>query len=217
MTLAVVPAAGQSLSPPISARERGPPPAATDTPDLSDVPELVIFGDRRSIVTDVDPLATFDIAAIAATGATTIAEFLRAIRGVTQSADGSDPIFLLNGQRTSGYQDIGTLPPEAIEKVEVLPEPVALRFGYPPTRRVLNFITKRRFRQTELRGAGGIATRGAGSTRTANLGLTRLHDDSRLTAAIEYRHTDAIFQSDRAIALDPAILFDGVGNVTGAG
>ena len=43
---------------------------------------------------------------------------------------------LLNGQRTSGYQDIGSLPPEAIDKVEVLPEPAALKFGYPPSRRI---------------------------------------------------------------------------------
>ncbi len=228
--LALAPAGGQSLpgqdltpalpgsaalEPARPIAESAPQPTATDAPDLSDVPELIVIGDRRSIVTDVDPLATFDLRAIAATGATTVTELLRAIRGVTQSADGSDPIFLLNGQRTSGYQDIGTLPPEAIEKVEVMPEPVALRFGYPPSRRVVNFITKRRFRQTEVRGAGAIATRGAGSTGKANLGLTRLHDNTRLTVALEYRHTDPIFQSDRAIALDPAIPFDALGNVTG--
>jgi hypothetical protein len=76
-------------------------------------------------------------------------------------------IFLLNGQRTSGYQDIGSLPPEAIDKVEVLPEPAALKFGYPPSRRVVNFITKRRFSQTEARATFGAAMDGVISPTTA--------------------------------------------------
>lgn len=178
-------------------------------------PDVIVRGDRRSIAGTLDPLATLDSAMISATGAATIEELLRTIRGLTQSADGSDPIFLLNGQRTSGYTEIGTLPPEAIEKVEVMPEQAALKFGYPPTHRVLNFITKRRFQQTEARATAGTATRGGGGTETANLGLTRLRNDGRLTLALEYRHTDRIPQSDRDIAPDPDILFDAVGNVVG--
>ena len=68
------------------------------------------------------PMATLDQNAIAATGATTMGELLQRIKPLTQSADGSDPIFLLNGQRTSGYEEIASLPPEALDKVEVLPE-----------------------------------------------------------------------------------------------
>jgi hypothetical protein len=179
--------------------------------------DLVIWGDRRSIAVDIAPVATLDTQAIAATGASTIADLLRAIRGVTQSANGADPIFLLNGQRTSGYQEIGTLPPEAIEKVEILPEPAALKFGYPPSQRVLNFITKRRFAQLELRGSGGATTAGGGETGTANANLTRFRNDRRLTLALEYRHAEPVFQSDRRLAPDPDLLFDGIGNITGAG
>src|SRR5206468_11439788 len=82
--------------------------------------DIVIVGERRSAVKNVDPLATLDSNAIAATGATTVGELLKVIKPLTQSADGRDPIFLLNGQRTSGYDEIGSLPPEAIDKVEVL-------------------------------------------------------------------------------------------------
>src|SRR5947209_5465180 len=113
---------------------------------------IVIVGERQSVARVAQPVATLDQDAIAATGATTMGQLLQRIRPLTQSADGSDPIFLLNGQRTSGYEEIGSLPPEALDKVEVLPEAAALRFGYPPTRRVLNFIMKRHFRQVEVRG-----------------------------------------------------------------
>ncbi len=86
----------------------------------------MVTGVRGSAVTDVAPIAVLGRDAIDATGASTMAELLQAIRGSTQSADGSDPIFLLNAQRVSGYQEIGSLPPEAIEKIEILPEPAAL-------------------------------------------------------------------------------------------
>jgi iron complex outermembrane receptor protein len=176
--------------------------------------DIVIVGERRSAVKNVDPLATLDSNAIAATGATTVGELLKVIKPLTQSADGRDPIFLLNGQRTSGYEEIGSLPPEAIDKVEVLPEPAALRYGYPPTRRVLNFITKRNFRQFEARGSIGTTTRPGSTTANANLNFTRLHKDSRFTLALESRHTSSLLQSERHILPDPDVLFDGIGNVT---
>ena len=179
--------------------------------------EIVVTGQRGSIARDIAPVATLDVDAIAATGATNMSELLRAIRATTQSADGSDPVFLLNGQRTSGYQDIGSLPPEAIEKVEVLPEPAALKFGYPPTRRVVNFITKRRFGQTEIRGTIGAATDGGSSLNSQNFALTRLHQDRRLTVSMEHRHTGSLLQSARDIDPDPDVLFDSIGNITAFG
>ena len=177
--------------------------------------EIVVVGMRGSAVTDLAPIAELDRNAIDATGASTMAELQQAIRGTTQSADGSDPILLLNAQRVSGYQEIGSLPPEAIEKIEILPEPAALRFGYPPTRRVVNFITKRRFRQIEAKAKAGSTTQWGSATEEADLGITRLRDDGRLTLGLQYRRTDPIYQSDRRILPDPDIPFDGIGNVTG--
>jgi hypothetical protein len=177
--------------------------------------EIRVVGDRRSIARNVVPLASLDESAIAATGATNMSELLRALRPVAQSADGSDPIMLLNGQRMSGYQEIGTLPPEAIEKVEVLPEPAALKFGYPPTRRVMNFITKRRFQQVEVRGTVGTTTRQGSAMQALNLGVTRLSGNGRATFTLERKHTGSLLQSEREILPDPDILFDEIGNVSG--
>lgn len=190
------------------------PPADQITPDER---QIVVTGKRGSAVIDVAPIAEYDADAIAALGAATMGDVLRTIRGATQSADGSEPIYLLNAQRVSGFQEIGSLPPEALEKIEVLPEQTALRFGFPPTRRVINFITKRRFRQIELRGTATALTRGGSTMEAANAGLTRLRDDSRLTLGLEYRHTDPLLQSDRRIAPDPDVPFDALGNITGLG
>lgn len=198
------------------AQQADVPPAAADSDNAPDgETAIVVTGVRGSAVIDLAPLATLSADAIAATGATTMAELLQAIRGTTQAADGAEPIFLLNAQRVSGYPEIGSLPPEAIERVEVLPEQTALRYGYPPTRRVVNFITKARFRQVELRVGAGAATRGGGNTGTARIGTTRLQRGSRLTLGLEARRTDPLFQSDRNIAPDRDIPFDAIGNVTG--
>jgi hypothetical protein len=188
--------------------------AAADPHPKKDDQPIVVTGQRFSVALDLAPVATLDRNAIGATGATTMSELLRIIKPLTQSADGSDPIFLLNGQRTSGYQEIASLPPEAIDKMEVLPEPAALKFGYPPTRRVLNFITKRDFHQLELRGSVGTTTRGGSTSANANLNLTRLRKDSRFTLALESRHTSSLLQSERHLLPDPDILFDGLGNIT---
>ncbi|MES3110060.1 hypothetical protein [Sphingomonas aurantiaca] len=165
--------------------------------------------------TAIQPLATLDAGAITATGATSIDELLRTIRGATQSGDGQEPIFLLNAQRVSGYQDIGNLPPEAIEKVEVFPEPVALQYGYPPTRRIVNFITKRRFRQLSLKQAVGTSTRGGADNANAHVDYTRLQGDGRLTLSLDARHTDALLQERRRVLPDPDVPFDARGNITG--
>lgn len=180
--------------------------------DRDDKEDIIVTGKLE----DIAPVAAFDERAIHATGATTIADLLRTIQGATQSADGSEPIYLLNSQRVANFQEIGSLPPEALQRLDVLPEVAALKFGFPPTRRMLNFITKRHFKQNELRFAARTATAGGTATETANLGFTRLKDDRRITLGLEYRHTDPLFRSDRNIAPDPDISFDALGNVRGA-
>ena len=189
--------------------------AQAQTASEPDRRPIFVYGERQSAIKAIAPLATLDSHAIGAPARPPWSELLQAIRPLTQSASGEDPIFLLNGQRTSGYQEIGSLPPEAIDKVEVLPEPAALRFGYPPTRRVLNFITKRNFgRSRRKRSSARRRTLGS-TTANANLNLTRLHKDQRFTLALESRHTSSLYQSERHLVPDPDVLFDAIGNVTG--
>jgi hypothetical protein len=197
---------------PAAAQSSGSPAQSTQG---SNGREILIIGQRQSAVVGLDPVATFDSKAIAAIGATSMADLMRIIRPLAQSAEGGDPILLLNAQRVSSYQEIGSLPPEAIDRVEVLPEPAALRFGYPPTRRVVNFITKRDFHQVEARVAAGATTRPGSTTGEAGLNLTRLHKDQRFTLTLERTHSSSLLQSERHVLPDPDVLFDSIGNITG--
>ncbi|RZM15085.1 MAG: hypothetical protein EOP67_64160, partial [Sphingomonas sp.] len=110
--------------------------------------DIVITGQRSagSAVGAIDPTATLDQAGIQSLGATDLKTLLERLKPLTTSASGGDPVYLLNGRRMSSMNELYSLPQEAMEKIEVLPESEAARFGFPATVRVMNFITKKRFR-----------------------------------------------------------------------
>ncbi|MEJ8629589.1 hypothetical protein P0F65_06520 [Sphingomonas sp. I4] len=122
---------------------------------------------------------------------------------------------LLNGRRIAGFADIQALPYEAMEKVEVLPEQEAARFGYPPTVRVLNFITKKKFRAVTVNVLPGLATDGGGQTNMAEVTSARIDGPRRLTFSASHFRQNPVLQSQRAIAPDPDVLYATTGNVTG--
>ena len=86
---------------------------------------------------------------IRAYGANNITDLLAALAPQTGSAQGRGggrPVVLLNGHRISGFREIRSIPTEAIERVEILPEEVALTYGYRADQRVVNFVLRERFR-----------------------------------------------------------------------
>ena len=99
------------------------------------------------------PIITLDEADIAAYGVCSLTELLAALTPQTGSGrgrGGGRPVILFNGQRISNFREFRNFPPEAIRRVEVLPEEVALRFGFPPNQRVVNFILQRQFRRAAV-------------------------------------------------------------------
>ncbi|MFK5143505.1 hypothetical protein ACI4A9_28795, partial [Klebsiella pneumoniae] len=70
------------------------------------------------------------------------------------------PVILLNGMRISSFREMRGLPPEAIRRVEVLPEQVALKYGYRPDQRVVNFILKDKFRSIDTETSLNLPARG---------------------------------------------------------
>src|SRR3546814_12246806 len=60
----------------------------------------------------------------------------------------------------SGFGAVRNIPPEAIAKVEIFPEEVALQYGYSATERVVNFVLKPDFRQVSAEAEAGVPTQG---------------------------------------------------------
>lgn len=185
-------------------------------PDLP-TDEIVITGKRvaGSAIGNVDPIAVLDQNAIRTLGVTSLTELLNRVKPLTTSAAGGDPVILLNGRRVSGFGELQTLPPEAIERTEILPEEEAARFGFPPTVRVLNFITAKRFRAVTALELAGTATEGGGETNYVELTSTRIDGPRRTSLSISHLRLNPVLQAERDIVPDPDTLYAIGGTVTG--
>ncbi|HYJ29842.1 MAG TPA: TonB-dependent receptor [Allosphingosinicella sp.] len=200
----VAPAAGADAA---AQPDRAPDP---DDPDLMEDEEdggeaIVVTGQRPrgSVDSDIPPEIQLDRRDIRATGAGTITELLDAIAPQTRSGRGREgggrPVVLLNGQRISGFGEIRDLPPEAIERVDILPEEVALRYGYRADQRVVNIVLRRRFDATTGELEGGFATAGGRGSYEIDLNHLRIDPAGRYSLDFEYQHSDPLFESERDI------------------
>ena len=162
---------------PLFAQE-APAPGATPQPNEEPEPvDIPVEGEAEAIVvtgtrlrgqvdSDIPPEVQLSERDVQAYGAGSISELLDALEPMTRSArgrSGGRPVILVNGRRISGFSEVRSLPPEAIERVDILPEEVALRYGYRADQRVVNFVLKENYnaRTTEI--DGGLATAGGRS------------------------------------------------------
>lgn len=110
---------------------------------------IVVGGQRRRGLTlsEIEPELTLTESDIEAYGVSTLGELLEVLAQETSSGrgrrgGGGGPVVLLNGRRISGFREIGRYPPEALARVEVLPEEAALSYGFSADQRVINFVLK---------------------------------------------------------------------------
>jgi hypothetical protein len=204
-------------------------PAATPTPpvpgggadeeDDNEGPAIVITGtrERGAVISDIPPENQLNRRDIRATGAGTLQELLNAISPQTQSGrgrGGEAPVLLLNGQRISSFGEIRDIPPEAIDRVDILPEEVALRYGYSADQRVVNIVTRRRFRAVTTELNAGVATEGGRANYGAEFTFLRLQDGGRLNVHAEYNHAGSLLESERNLVQSTASApFSLTGNV----
>ena len=181
---------------------------ADENGDEYDGEDIVVMGQkpRGSVVGDIPPENVLNPRDIRATGATSISELLDSVASQTGSArgrGGGRPIVLLNGQRISGFREIRDLPPEAIERMEILPEEVALKYGYAADQRVVNIVLRRRFNSTnvELRGRG--ATDGGYVAGQVEAGRLIIAEGTRTSLNFRVESNSPLFEDERDIVLQP--------------
>ena len=187
-----------------AAQEQPQTPVAPDQEPDSDGETIVVTAERLrgAIQTDVPPVATLDAADVASYGASSLAELLEQIAPQTGSARGrgsGGPVVLLNGQRVSGFRAIRDLPPEAIQKVEVFPEELALKFGFRPDQRVINIILVDNYQSLAAEIDNGLSTQGGYGTTEFEGTFTKLGKNSRLIVDVEYETATALRESERGI------------------
>ena len=149
------------------------------------------------------PIATLGEADIQATGASSVGELLARISPQTGSGRGRGgggmPVVLVNGQRVTNFRELRNFPPEAIRRVEILPETVALKFGFPPDTRVVNLILKPKFQSRSVELSYGLPTLGGFSTKGLESSLTRINGPARLSLTASTDDTSPLFESERGV------------------
>ncbi len=182
--------------------------ASDDYADEEDGEAIVVTGQRPrgSVIGDIPPENTLDSRDVRATGATDINELLEALApqiGSARGRGGERPVLLLNGQRISSFRELRDLPTEAIQRVEILPEEVALKYGYRADQRVVNIILRRRFRSTAVRAEARTATEGGYLGGLGDVTRLMIGRDSRTTLNLRAEGNGALTESERDIGLDP--------------
>ena len=195
---------------PLSAQT--PPPGSPPQADApEEEPEIVVTGQRErgAVASDIPPEFQFRPADIRALGASNVAEVLSAIAAQTGSANGSGPpVILLAGRRISGFGEVRDLPSEAISRIDILPEEVALKFGFRADQKVVNIVLRRRFRAATAEIVPTVATDGGREQGLFKLGVLQIAEGSRTSIDGEYEHLEPLFESQRNIAAIPGSLFD---------
>ena len=208
--LLTYPAAAQQAATPAESAAAEPAaetaPAAADEFDEEDE-GIVITGQRArgSVVGDIPPERTFDSRDVRATGATNINELLEALApeiGSARGRSGGRPVTLLNGQRISSFRELRDIPTEAISRVEILPEEVALKYGYRADQKVVNIVLRQRFRSTVADVRGNAATEGGYAGGAADVTRLMIQRNGRTTLNVHAEGNGMLTEAERDIVRD---------------
>lgn len=185
----------------------------------NEVDGLVVQADPRGKVEgNIEPELELNEEEIKSFGAGSIGELLTMLTPQTTSTRGRDsgggPVLLVNGRRISGFQEIQGIPPEAIERFQVLPEEVALSYGYKADQRVVNIILKKNYKALQVQAAATVATDGGRVSPSGGGNRVSIDGDRRWNVDVQLSHEPYLLETDRDIVRAPnGQPFDLVGNV----
>ena len=227
---------------PAAAQDRTATPAGTPTPSApasgkaaqadtrtqamaegegeEDGPDIIVRASRTqpgAVIGDIPPEQQLSPADIRSYGVGSVTELLNELSPQTRSGRGSGgaPVVLLNGRRISGFQEIRNLPTEAIARVDILPEEVALKYGYRADQKVVNFVLRRRFRAVTGELQDRFATEGGRQLPEADIDWLRIRNNGRVNLHLEYSRASALTEAERDV-IQPASNAALGGNVVAA-
>ncbi|MEM1051190.1 MAG: hypothetical protein AAGI28_03765, partial [Pseudomonadota bacterium] len=179
---------------------------------------IIVQGERLRGQLDVEqaPILELNEEDIAAEGVASIGDLVTQISAQAGSSrgrgGGGRPIVLVNGIRVGSFRELFQYPPEALGRVEVFPEEVAQRFGFPPDRIVVNLILKDNYRNTEVELEFEGPSRGGNYTREQELGFLKIANGARINANLTAQDTSLLTEDERDIIQTSASISDVVGD-----
>jgi len=180
--------------------------SAQPTEPYDEEEAIVVTGQKPpgSVVGDIPPEKTLDSRDVRATGATNITELLDALApeiGSARGRGGEQPVLLLNGQRISSFREMRDIPTEAILRVEILPEEVALKYGYRADQRVVNIVLRQRFRSTAALLGANTSTEGGYASGQADVTRLMIDKNGRTQFNVHAQGNGMLTEAERDITL----------------
>ena len=164
------------------------------------LPDVEVTAARRGVALGgQEPIVSYDAAQIQAFGATNIGELITLLEAQTRSARGGSPVFLVNGRRISGFREIRGIPPEAIERFDVLPEETALSYGYSANQRVVNIVLKADFKSLTASVNVSRPEQGGRTTTSSENNVLRIAGGDRWSLDINGTTANTLFETERDI------------------
>lgn len=182
------------------------PQADADTVQAADDGQtIVVVGvrERAPVPGSIASEVSLDSETVAALGASNLADILAQISALTGGAQGragDGPVLLVNGRRIGSFDEVRNLPPEAIQRVDILPEEAALQLGYPATSKPVNIVLKQRYAAATGELEDRITTRGARNDFNTELNVVDIADDNRMTFNLQYQIGDRVTEAKRGVA-----------------
>jgi iron complex outermembrane receptor protein len=165
-------------------------------------PPLPYAKQPGAVVGDITPEIQLDPSDIQSYGVSTVTELLNELAPQTRSDRGRtqlSPVVLLNGRRISSLNEIQNIPTEAILRIDILPEEVALKYGYTADQRVINFVLKPQFRAITTELVGGQTTQGGDANGQAEIDQFRVDHDERLNMDLKYQVSAGLTDAQRGL------------------
>lgn len=185
--------------------------AAQDQPEAMDPGTIVVTGVRirGQLVVDQPPVAEYSAEDIAAFGGSSIGDILAAIEPASGSArggrGGGQPVVLINGIRVSSFREFSNYPPESIAKVEVFPEEVAQRLGFPPDQRVVNIVLKPNYSSITAEVEAETPDRGGYWRNEQELTFLKIAENGRLNFDLSIEDVSGLTEGERGFVVSSSI------------
>jgi iron complex outermembrane recepter protein len=166
--------------------------------------EIVVVGGRLTgeVSGSIEATQSFDSAALSGLGASNLADILNQLTaqtGGSQGRSGGGPIVLVNGRRIGSFDEVRNLPPESIQRIDILPEEAALRLGYAANSKPVNVVLKSSYRAATGELEDRVTTRGLRNDFNTELNAVDIAGDNRTTFNLQYQIGDAITEAKRNV------------------
>lgn len=149
-----------------------------------------------------EPERQLNPADIAAYGADSLRDLINALSLETRSSGiaGGPAVVLLNGRRIFSFSEIGDIPPEAVLRIDILPEEVARRYGIPVSSKVLNVVLRPNYATRVAELAYSEATAGGRASPDGSFTIARNGSGMRWNLNVTAAHSDRLLESERRVA-----------------